>query len=172
MTQMVPNVGSCITEKWPKFDLEDIDSFLDEFKKQANTHGKIGKRCCMKLKECLLAEVTSKVIFFRSYEGGDWDMLKVSLQKAYLQKLVMKMVYQQKLDELTAAEKQEGGGFGLDPKLKTILTKVSKMELQVKLGELVQISPMLCKGVLSLLKTKKTIGSKASVWKVHSTEVP
>ncbi|KAJ1642253.1 hypothetical protein IWQ61_010649 [Dispira simplex] len=77
MTQMVPNVGSCVAEKWPKFDPEDIDSFLDEFEKQANTHGKIGKRRCTKLKECLPAEVTSKVIFFRGYKGGDWDMLKV-----------------------------------------------------------------------------------------------
>ncbi|KAJ1641907.1 hypothetical protein IWQ61_010700, partial [Dispira simplex] len=74
--------------------------------------------------------------------------------------------------ENKVVEKQEGGGFGLDPKLKTILTKVSEMELRVKLGELVQISPMLRKGVLSLLKTKKTIGSKASVQKVHSMEVP
>ncbi|KAJ1648804.1 hypothetical protein IWQ61_009905 [Dispira simplex] len=171
-TQMAPNVGSCVAEKWPMFDPEDIDSFLDEFEKQADTHGKIRKRRCAKLKECLPAEVASEVIFFHDYEGGDWDMLKVSLWKAYPQKPVMKMVYQQKLDELTAVEKQEGGGFGLDPELKTILTKVSKMELRVKLGELVQISPMLRKGVLSLLKTKKAIGSKASVQKVHSTEVP
>ncbi|KAJ1645012.1 hypothetical protein IWQ61_010359 [Dispira simplex] len=72
--------------------------------------------------------------------------------------------------ENKVVEKQEGGGFGLDPKLKAILTKASKMELRVKLGELVQISSMLHKGVLSLLKAKKMIGLKASVWKVHSTE--
>ncbi|KAJ1641638.1 hypothetical protein IWQ61_010769, partial [Dispira simplex] len=56
------------------------------------------------------------------------------------------------------------------PELKTILTQVNEMELRVRLGELAQISPMLRKGVLSLLKPKKTVGSKASVRKAHSTE--
>ncbi|KAJ1644538.1 hypothetical protein IWQ61_010407, partial [Dispira simplex] len=275
MTEMAPNVGGCAAEKWPTFDPEDVESFLDEFEKQADKHDKIGKRRCTKLKECLPPDVASKVIFFRGYEGGDWEVLKGSLRKAYLQKPVAKTVYQRKLDELTGKVKEraiidkqivpltklieivldeaqnaqiwtdaertammhvdqnealkaetrkmevpraepksevtrlmeelakltllvkgirlvmgtyevegdesdeeeeieknhEGGGFGLDPELKTILTQVNEMELRVRLGELAQISPMLRKGVLSLLKPKKMVGSKASVRKAHSMEV-